>query len=62
MLIINILYYIHINLSFVEYHSQYYESNIKRSQLFGYYDMSNVMHYGLYVSKVLNQEHKRVSY
>ncbi|XP_022328869.2 uncharacterized protein LOC111127870 [Crassostrea virginica] len=31
-----------------EYHSQYYESNIIRSQLFGYYDMSNVMHYGLY--------------
>lgn len=31
-----------------EYKSQYYESNIKRSRLFGYYDLSNVMHYGMY--------------
>ncbi|XP_061168908.1 uncharacterized protein LOC133178176 [Saccostrea echinata] len=31
-----------------DYHSQYYEQNIRHSKLFGYYDLSNVMHYGLY--------------
>ncbi|XP_048737036.1 uncharacterized protein LOC125652111 isoform X1 [Ostrea edulis] len=31
-----------------DYQKQYYEENIKKSRLFGYYDLSSAMHYGIY--------------
>ncbi|XP_062605027.1 uncharacterized protein LOC134266832, partial [Saccostrea cucullata] len=39
---------VHYNNIQSKYQSQYYEQNIKNSRLFGYYDLSNVMHYGVY--------------